>query len=205
MTDMDAGAKAWLAITAKEHYWRVADWMEIDDLIQDGNMCWQRIVAKYEDRDYTTITGVVTKGTPRVRSRRHLMGLFKISYLNHINNLSKTATRCRVEVRAYDLVKSLGSEDLVWDQLQIGGRIEEQELQDFERLVAEAPSSLQTIFRTLMAMDARRTFSAAYRVYRNHRETLNERLCRVAGLDATGIDLVGQLRAYLNHDKPHAA
>jgi len=77
LRNMDRGAKLWLYKYARRNFWRVSCWYELDDLIQDGHMHYQRILDKY----------------PRVANPAHLMRLFQITFANHLNDLSKFKTR----------------------------------------------------------------------------------------------------------------
>lgn len=78
--DMDQGARAWLARTARKNYWRVSDWYDLDDLIQDGYWHWYRIINKYP---------YITKPRMTRNARRIIMGLFQRTYTNHLHDLAK--------------------------------------------------------------------------------------------------------------------
>lgn len=175
MTDMDRGARAWLIVVAVDNFWRVAKWYELPDLIQDGYMVWARVVKKYE----------VDAG--RVRSRPHLMRLFKTAYLNHINDLSNAKTRALLEVLVGDLV---GDVDDPWDV--VGAICPDAEMQS---CIAEAPAIIGRVLSRLITCDGRALRSLHRVAADGTRGTLNSRLCRMAGVDPD-IDLVGELRAY---------
>ena len=195
MTDMDYAARVWLLQTAREHYWRVAAWYEFDDLVQDGNECWVRVVAKYEERDYVTKTGVRTKKSRRVRSQKHLMSLFQRTFLNHIHDLSKHRSREAVEVRALDIIPEDAIIDTVWDHL-----IEyDCDVLAYERLTVEAPEPVRTLLRALITEDKASRLLSAYRVLRSHRETTNERLCKIAGIEPGSVNLRSLLERYLRN------
>jgi DNA-directed RNA polymerase specialized sigma24 family protein len=86
MKQIDHGARVWLARTATKQYWRVAVWYELDDLVQDGLMCWQIVACKYKRAN-----------------RRHLMSLFQITYINHIHKLANKRTACAPELAMEEL------------------------------------------------------------------------------------------------------
>lgn len=191
MTDMDRGARGWLIVVAADNFWRVASWYELSDLIQDGYVVWARVVKRYE----------VDAG--RVRSRGHLMRLFKTAYLNHIHDLSKRRTRGIAEWLASDVLvrhahvsrasayfgQDIG--DDVWDAL--GCSCDAAELAGF---IAEAPETIRRVLLGLIASEGR-ALRSLYRVAADGtRDTLNGRLCRIAGIDEE-VDLIGALRAYL--------
>lgn len=71
--DMDEGANKWLANIVRENHWRVAPWIGIDDLYQDGMVWWWDTVRRYGYRP---------------RSRAHMMSLFKRSFMNYITDLA---------------------------------------------------------------------------------------------------------------------
>ena len=174
MTGMDRGARAWLVVVAADNYWRVAAWLELDDLIQEGHLVWAKIVKKYE----------VEPG--RVRSRGHLMRLFRSAYINRIHDLAKIKTRNGVEVLAADF-DECGVDAFPCSAV------------DLDRLVAEAPAMLKRLLLRLLSSDADgRALRSRYRVAADGtRETLNMRFCRLAGVNPASVDLVGALRAYL--------
>lgn len=70
--DLDAGAQRWLAKEARRNLWRVAHWYELEDLIEDGILCWHIVLAKY----------------PQVQARPQLMRLLQTTYRNHIHQLA---------------------------------------------------------------------------------------------------------------------
>jgi len=192
---IDQGARAWLLKTARENFWRVSSWYDLDDLVQDGFLCYQRTIAKYEERDYVTKTGVVTKKSRRVRSRKHIMSLFQRTYINHINDLSKLRTINVVEHLAFDLVVDPAVED-IWDVMSPEGS----DLMDFEKLIGEAPKILRSLLQAIVADGSQFLLAAPYRVRRCGRETTNERLCRLIGADPAKFDLATMLKQYLRHE-----
>lgn len=186
MQTMDQGARLWLYKTARRNYWRIAAWYEFDDLIQDGCVCYANVVKKYQtDRN-------------RVRRRQHIMHLFKVSFVNHMHDLAKRRTKCAAEVKILDVKSSYQNEFNAWGDLQTDA--DDGDLFDFERLIAEAPSAIQPLLDKLIHGDCARTLRAAYRVRSTGaRETINERLCRLVGVDPGSHDLATALRSYLAH------
>lgn len=184
MTSMDDGAHAWLITVAIDHFWRVPKYYELSDLVQDGYMCWSRIVQKYE-----TEPG-------RVRSRGHLMRLFKTSFLNHIHDLSKSKTVAHVEVLADD-VAPIGDEDGLyadaWEALGITYNLNE-----YGQMIAEAPARLRPLIRSLLTSPELPAMRSQYRRRRDgSRSTMNDALCRIVGANPDRRDLVTELRTFL--------
>jgi hypothetical protein len=178
---MDAGAYGWLVNAVSKHLWRVAAWYEYDDLIQDGIMLWWHIINTYETQ------------CGRVRSRKHLMSLFKTSFSNHVNRMANNASVARVEVFASDIEvpfdEPLSDQD-EWDALGVTHDVTE-----LERFVAEVPRSIAYILIKLMQSDG---WPSLTRVWADGtRETFNDRLCSVVGVDPQRVDITTPLRAYL--------
>lgn len=72
----DQGVIGWIAKTAIKNQWRVSQWMDIDDLIQDG-------LERY------FITCAFYPGV----NPAHRMALFKTNYINHLHTLSSKRSR----------------------------------------------------------------------------------------------------------------
>jgi hypothetical protein len=79
---LDAGVKGWIFNTARANYWRVASWYELEDLIQDGYLCFAKCRARFK--------------TDRVdlpaEEMRTFMGYLERAFLNHITDLANKRT-----------------------------------------------------------------------------------------------------------------
>lgn len=187
MTTMDTGARAWLLKTAKDNYWRISEWYDLNDLIQDGHVCWWRVVMKYETRLH------------RIRPRKHIMALFMRTYSNHIHDLSKGETRRPKEVRILDAIKPtrgapLQNEYNAWQALE-----RECDASEFDRLVAEAPAILRSLLRVILADGQSPRLRAQFRIGSDgERETTNQRLCKLIGANPDEYDYATALRSYLH-------
>jgi hypothetical protein len=136
--------------------------------VQDGFVCWYRVIRRYA----------------RVRqgSSKHRMALFKRVFSNHIHDLSKRKSRL-LEVHFEDLPPKIA------DALNYPAT---------QDLYGAAPPLVKLGLTVLMAPKHARSLRSSYRVRADAtRETFNERLCRLAGLDPRTIDLAGELRYYL--------
>ncbi len=119
----------------------------------------------------------VVRRYPHVTERRHLMRLFQVKYLNRITDLAKKRTR------------HLG----VLEELAF-------ETEPFEEpsTFTDAPEPVKTILRLLLSEDGVKGLQQTYQRFANgYRETLNDRLCKLIGLDSTQLDLAGMVRNYL--------
>ncbi len=168
---IDAGARGWLLATAKNNYWRIASWYDLDDLIQDGFLVWYKVVNHYAWRP---------------RGRAHIMALFKTAYVNHIHDLSKHRSRLHEQPISV-LIDGWTMDDL--DQFLPPE-------DGIETSVANAPPMLQPLLRQLFECDPRKLRSL-YRWRGSKRETTNERFCRLVGYNPSDINLVGLLYDYL--------
>lgn len=168
MREMDDGARGWLFRTARDQFWRVAVWYDLDDLVQDGYFTYYRVQKFYPD----------------VVDRPHIMRLFQISYMNHIHTLAKLARRTNAtEVPAAEV------DPFILET------ITEDELATLYTLMAQAPQAVQAALRLYSTKDGRRRLRSTYRIRKDGtRETLNERLCRLTGFDPGQVDLVTQMR-----------
>ncbi len=167
----------WIVKTARKNFWRVKAYCELDDLIQDGVLHYCRIVAKY----------------PHVTSKAHLMGLFKVTYINHFNDLSKKVSRVEL-IPISALLRPMQSETTVWDRL-IG--VEDQS-GDLAVRLAQAPKPVHTILQLLLTNEGCRRLRSPYRVNKDGtRQTTNDRLRRLAGV-GPGIDILSMIRNTLS-------
>lgn len=167
---MDESAKRWLAKTASKNLWRVQPFYDYEDLVQEGFWIFYKVKRRY----------------PKV-NKRHLMALFYRSYSNHITYLAESRTK-RAEILSCDMSDADNYLD-VWDNVCYP--------QQTEVLIAHAPKPVAKLLRALEDDNNLIKLRRPYRQRLAGRETFNERLCKIIGLDATSIDLAGMLRQYL--------
>lgn len=182
--DMDDGARGWLIKTATKSFWRVSKWYELDDLIQDGYLCYYKVCQRY----------------PTATDVPHRMALFKITYINFIHDLATRRTKSVTEVLDSDL--QTGSDDLI-DQsfiatlaeCPLSGMIE------VGAILASAPERVRAALELFTTEAGLKTLRSAYRRQRGGkhlvRETMNQRLCRVLGYDPEKVNLTRELRDFL--------
>lgn len=183
-TRMDAGARAWLVTVTCDHFWRVAAWYEFDDLLQDGHLIWWRVIQRYETEP------------KRVRSRGHLMALFKRSYLNHLHRLSNKKRSASSEVPVLNLVPFINDPE----QYEALGAVTSvrDECSEFDRCIAEAPGPLRELLGRMVAGVGAEGWRSEHRVYADGtRQTRGQKFCRILGIPDDGGLLASSLRAYL--------
>lgn len=164
--DMDDGARLWLFKYAHQNYWRVPSWYSMKDLIQDGFMTYYRVTRRYS----------------HVKKRGHMMSLFKVCFINHIHDLSKTKTRyCEVELT--DNVMSTMVDD---------------GCEAMSSLIMSTPAPVQGLIRAMMTDDGQKKLRKPYRVGRRGRETTNARWCRIAGVSSRNTDLPKLVKKSIN-------
>ena len=79
---LDKGMVGWICSTAKKNIWRVPHWYGLDDLIQEGYICYCVCNRKYGHE----------------LELRHFMALVKVSYINHIHDIANLKTRNSAEL-----------------------------------------------------------------------------------------------------------
>ena len=166
----DEGATKWMLAYARRHYWRVAPWMDFDDLIQDGYYSWCEVCWRYPDA---------------VKNPAHIMSLFKLCFADKITDLSRSKTKQQDDARS-DIVD-------VFD----GDAVTMPDPSNFNLLLARAPKAVKDTI-DLMTSDRRKDeLNKPYKKQKNGcRETLNQRLCGLLGLDPSVIDVVAATRLY---------
>lgn len=167
---MDAGARNWMRKTALINYWRVATWISLDDLMQDGELYWAIVRHRYHDK-----------------SIPHLMSLFKRAFLNHLHDLANNRT-LQTEL------PFAAMPDMVVEEAMDN---EPCPFAEMVRLLAEAPAQVNTLISRLMADPT--PLRRAYHRQADRIETTNERLCAMIGLDPFSVDLHAAMRSSLKN------
>ena len=180
--------------TAREQLWRVCSGSYgFDDLIQDGYVCYYRVLRHPNYRNITS------KTDPTEADHKQFMALFTVAFLNHITNLSNERSK-RAEVPA--------EADWLWDKFAPP----EPEISTMVAVLASAPYEIREAIR-LLTSDTKgligqclqrrvggrvRLVKAGPRGWRQFlpRETTNEWLCRVLGKDPQTTDMLEEIRKY---------
>jgi hypothetical protein len=165
--EIDEPAKIWMINYARTNYWRVAHWMSINDLIEDGFLTWYRIVEGQQTK------GPRKRGEPvsvmtsyrYITDRPLVMFLFKRLYMNHITDLANGRTnRSAFELPIEDYMDAPAD--------------------DAEPIILDrAPIEVQAVLSLLKTEEGRaRMAEPCLRRKDGTRETTNERLSRLTGL-----------------------
>lgn len=159
---LDAGIKGWIINTSKKNLWRVPSWYDLDDLIQDGYICYASCNLRYK----------------AVKEQRHFMALVKVTFINHIHDLSKVRTR-------------LPEEALPPEAMAFQGVVQSEA--PFFTLVKQLPGELVALIEHLLSDKPK----PAYKQFPDHtRETTNQYLCRLLGIDPNAVNLATVFREH---------
>lgn len=160
---MDAAALRWMYKCALKNGWRVSRTYDLDDLIQDGWMCYIRVKRRY----------------PRA-NKRHLMSLFQRTFLNHITLLAR---------------KKWKTEYLEFTMPEPDEFNKPDPFCEFMTTISELPVVAGEAVKALMTSPG--TDKPYRRKANGERGTLNQRLCRITGLDSEKFDLPETIRVAL--------
>jgi hypothetical protein len=165
---LDQSGTVWLINHAKENLWKVHRWMDLDDLIHDGYLCFALVVKKY----------------PKIKSVAHRFSLFKSTFENYIKNVARAKRYRRGEFNF-----SMFDDEAV-AQIENTTPCEYAELLKwFSEADGLAKLALSAI------MNHPKEFRRKRRKRKGKPESLNDLLCRLTGQDPKTVDLHGALKA----------
>ena len=167
---MDEGAKKWMIGYARRNYWRVATWMDLDDLIQDGYYAWVEVCWRY----------------PAIIDQpAQIMSMFKLCFADKITDLSRGKTKQQDDARS-DIVDVFDGPEMAVDP------------SNFNLLLAKAPKVVKDTIELLTSDRMKDELNKPYeRDANGRRETLNQRICRLLNLDPNTNDPVAAVRMHL--------
>lgn len=192
MYHLDQGASGWLHKTANRNYWKVRHvYDELDDLTQDGYLCWYICANKYE----------------AVTDYGHLMRLFQTTFSNHITWTARTDKGRDFQmscVRILDLFPPDQSERAEAWILDKATQVRDSSIfpnycdwKSVNHLIAEAKEPVRSVLSFLTSDVGARALRRPFRRRINGtRETLSQRICRNLGIP-TNPNLLDQTKAYL--------
>lgn len=147
---MDRGARLWMLQYARRSFWKVSSYIDLDDLIQEGNLAWHRVSIRYPD---------VTK-------RPHMMSLFQRTFCNLIVDIAKQRSR-EANIRL----------EIMQEMHAYNNRVSEHEVSTLYVMLQHAPAPVRKVIELLSTESGRKRLCAVYRMYSNgQRETTNDRL-----------------------------
>ena len=166
---MDAGAKAWLAKYAKRNYWRVAAWVEFEDLLQDGQEAYYEVLKRY----------------PTAVDRAHIMRLFQLVFRSKIEDLVR-ANKKQIDDAASDIVENHDQHATLSTIIP--------DFSNFHNLLLKAPKQIKEALALLANDLTRKQLAAPYTSVNGKRETMNDRFCNMLGYNPKEIDIVGMIK-----------
>jgi hypothetical protein len=203
--------RGFIVNTAKENYWRVAAWYDLEDLIQDGYMCYYKCRQRYilegqewqhgdkaraEERGEVGKTfKPLPKDNPKNSDIKWFQFIVGRAFHNHIFSLaSRHARHVEVNVSALAPAGVETAVDIIWDKVCPP---QDEEASLMVKL-AEAPKEIKQLLQVLVddAVDGFRWTRYGRRWSQRRRETTNEYYCRLVGLDPKQVDLVAQIEQY---------
>jgi len=170
----DRVARGWIHNYARKNYWRVASWVEFEDLIQDANMLYVEVVQIR---------------LPPDAQQEHIMSYFQTCFRNHITDLANRRTRSN-ETAMSEMFPATEEGNSALEDL-LGAEMEQA---SFMTLLAQAPAEVKAVLNLLMTDAGLVKLRSDYERPNGVRETTNERLCRLAGYDSTQVNLVQMVK-----------
>lgn len=166
---MDAGARNWLFKHVNKNYWRVAVWVDYDDLIQDGYAEYCEVLKRY----------------PQAIEPAHKMRLFQLCFRSKIEDLVRANTK-QVDDARSDIVETYDSPVMIIPDSS-----------NLHALLVKAPQAIKDALSLLIDEKAREELVKPFVRYDSgRRETLNERFCKLLGKDPKRVDIVTEMRTY---------
>jgi hypothetical protein len=165
---MDNGAKIWMWKYCKKNHWRVAVWVDFDDLIQEGYFAYYDTLRRY----------------PTAVEPQHIMSLFKLVLRSNIEDMVRKHSKQIDDARS-DIVEAFdGDAVLSLDSFVL------------QSLLVKAPQAIKDVLALFADDNQREELAKPLVKYDNgRRESLNDRVCQLLGRD-NNKDLVGQLKTY---------
>src|SRR6202035_4366678 len=155
---MDKGALGWMIKFAHKNYWRMASWIEFDDLCQEGYAAYAEVAQRY----------------PAAIEPQHRMRLFQLVLRSRIEDLAMARTK-QLDAPFSDDISDASHD---WRSLEERYEITDPELSSVVAAAKQVPS-VEAVLHLFTDNASLKALNAVYRKRLNgHRETFNERLCR---------------------------
>lgn len=177
----------WIYNHSRKHYWRVAAWYELEDLIQDGLMIAFKC-REYYGRPVEPNANRVSRVRLGEVDTPHFMALVQSAFHNHIGNLIR-------KKRAVDDTATKLDDLSLADKVSLNKRTEEA-MTEFYMLVSQMPDHLRRAV-LLYFTDEGAAALRRLRVRLHHTDdTLTDRIRALVGFPE-GSDFETELRAWL--------
>ena len=192
---MDEGVIGWIYKTALKNHWRVARWMDLDDLVQEGYLCYCIVEERYVD----------------AKDVRQRMALLKTVFTNRLHDLANNRTRLvdagLAEYCFTDLTPVYEDGESNIESIVAALADPDSRSAELSVVLAGASEYVRSALKLFTTDDGLNRLRSAYRLRRGEgdhliRETFNERLCRLIGCDPDKVNVASELRACLTGADP---
>lgn len=177
----DGGLKTWFQRIGRQNLWRMPSDIGVEDLVQEGNVCW--LVCRQKHPEFNTPQTV---------------GYVKLSFYNRLNDYSTRRTRL-YQIPLCDLVgESFSSDTPAETRLLERHMTPVDELGTIAVLIAQAPAEIKALFNLFLTDAGFKQQRRRHRTFDDGRlETDNELVARLAGIDPTRSGWLDVLREYI--------
>lgn len=179
---LDAGMQGFIASTAKREYWRVAGVLDLEDLIQEGYLCYYKCYRRYSDPN--------NRNYPKDElTASWMQAIVGRAFMNRIYDLA-SKKRYGFAVPASEIAAAEEAPEALLDRALPPVA----ETSTLRAALAQAPWELLELLR-ILANDGK-TALGFKRKSAGGRETTNEYYCRLLGVSPKERNLVAELREY---------
>lgn len=183
LPNVDSRIVGWLVKYANRNYWKVQDFMSLQDLIHEGFDVLYDAIRRYPER--------------KENDPKRFFNTVKLMFTNHIPYLQNRNIRMPEGQlgRIADMCDPAKAEAFT---AKLAGA---DEYEAVRRLVCEAPDLIKPILQAYVEDEGRviDMLAAPLRRFEDGtRETTNEKMCHILGLDSNQYDIPSTIRAYLS-------
>lgn len=179
---LDAGLRSFIVSTAKREYWRVAGVLDLEDLIQEGYLCYYKCYRRYSDP--------ANRNYPKDElTSSWMQAIVARAFQNRIYDLA-SKKRYGFAVSASEEAAANESPEQLLDRVLPPV----QEASTLRAMLAQAPWELVELLR-ILANDGKTALGFKRKPHAG-RETTNEYYCRLLGVSPEERNLVQELREY---------
>jgi hypothetical protein len=191
----DEGMEKFILATARRELWKVPRSYDVEDLVQDGKMCYAKCYNAYVGKEGRFNRNGLGKEctflpvqNPDKFAKRSFQSLVKSAFINHITDLAKR--RMAVDEHAVSSLEGDDDDGNIFDRKLPA----QSELGTLASLLTQAPWELKQLVSVLLSGSG--VFERHQVGRRKLRETTNEYYCRLLGVSPKERDLVEELKEY---------
>jgi hypothetical protein len=186
--DFDPKIIGWIVAYSRKNYWKVREFMLMEDLIHEGFECLFICRQKYADRFEN--------------DQKKFINTVKLVFANHIPYLQNRNVRMGEEPwQRLSLIADHCNEDQELAFIEMLAGVDEDQI--VREFIADAPDKIRRVLEAFFdqTSEVHQMLSRRLRWRLDGtRDTLNERLCKFVGLDPRSNDLYADIRSYLRSE-----